>query len=328
MNMENPQHKAILEALQSGANDAIRDAAFSAGDQGMQDAVPMLCEHIKSPSVGVQEAAEYALRKIRGPQVVIALLPLLRSDEAPVRNVAMDILREIGSDSIESIQPYMQCEDADLRIFVADILGYCRTHQACLLLCRALLKDPEVNVRYQAAVSLGTQAFPEAVNSLCQAMHDEEWVQFAVVDALAKIKDYSAVSALVKLLNQASPLVSSAIVDALGDMGDVKSIPLLFSSLENVREALRHKIVKAIVQILGGKGLSLLAGKAQERMRTYMLDTLTDNDEDILMASLQGLSAIGAEECSGPIIDMAAALDKDRQDELYEAAIKAIAAIG
>ena len=328
MNMENSQHKAILEALQSDANDAIRDAAFSAGDQGLQDAVPMLCEHIKSPSVGVQEAAEYALRKIRGPQVVIALLPLLRSDEAPVRNVAMDILREIGSDSIESIQPYLQNDDVDLRIFITDILGYCRTHQSCLLLCRALLKDPEVNVRYQAGVSLGTLAFPEAVSSLCQAMHDEEWVQIAVVEALAKIKDYSAVSALVKLLTQASPLVSSAIVDALGDMGDVKSIPLLFSSLENVREALRHKIVKAIVQILGGKGLSLLAGKSQERMRAYMLDALTDNDEDILMASLQGLSSIGAAECSGPIIDMTAGLDKDRQDELYEAAIKAIAAIG
>lgn len=159
-------------------------------------------------------------------------------------------------------------------------------------------------------------------------MHDEEWVQFAVVDALAKIKDYSAISALVKLLNQASSLVSSAIVDALGDMGDVKSIPLLFSSLENVREALRHKIVRAIVQILGGKGLSLLAAKSQERMRNPICSTPSDNDEDILMASLQGLSAIGTDECSGPIIDMTAALDKDRQDELYEAAIKAIAAIG
>ena len=82
MNMENPQHKAILEALKSGENDAIRDAAFSAGDQGLQDAVPMLCEHIKSPSVGVQEAAEYALRKIRGPQVVVALLPLLSENGA------------------------------------------------------------------------------------------------------------------------------------------------------------------------------------------------------------------------------------------------------
>lgn len=58
----------------------------------------------------------------------------LRSDEAPVRNVAMDILREIGSDSMESIQPYMQDEDVDLRIFITNILGYCRTHQSCQML--------------------------------------------------------------------------------------------------------------------------------------------------------------------------------------------------
>ena len=107
MNMENPHPQAqeIVEALSSADSETIRDAAFKAGDLGLEEAVPQLCELIKSPSVGVQEAAEYALRKIRGPQVVGALLPLLRSDEAPVRNVAMDILREIGVDSIESMQP-------------------------------------------------------------------------------------------------------------------------------------------------------------------------------------------------------------------------------
>ncbi|WP_297671496.1 HEAT repeat domain-containing protein [uncultured Desulfovibrio sp.] len=323
---ENPQQ--ILDALSSDDSSDIRDAAFSAGDLGLQDAVPLLCEHVKSPNVGVQEAAEYALRKIRGPQVVDALLPLLSSDDAPVRNVAMDILREIGTDSIESMQPYMQHEDADLRIFVTDILGYCRTPQACQMLCRALLKDPEINVRYQAAVSLGTQAFPEAVSALCQAMYDEEWVQFAVVEALAKIKDYSAVSAMVKLLSQASPLVSSAIVDALGDLGDVKSIPLLFSSLENVKEALRHKIVRAIVQILGGRGLSLLAAKSKDRLRDYLLEALTDTDEDVLTATLQGLSAIGGESCGKPVMDMAAGIDRERDAELYEEVVRTIAAIG
>lgn len=328
MNMEYPQYAEIFEALRSDDNDAIRSAAFRAGDMRLQEAAPLLCEHIKSQSIGVQEAAEYALRKIRGQPVVAGMLLLLSSDEAPVRNVAMDILREIGTDSIESIQPYLQAEDPDLRIFITDILGYCRTQQACLLLCRALLKDPEVNVRYQAAVSLGNLAIPEAVNSLSQAMHDEEWVQFAVVEALAKIKDYTAASTLVKLLPTVSPLVSSAIMDALGDIGDVKSIPLLFSSLENVHGALRHKIVKAIVQILNSRGLSLLAGRSQERLRAYLLEALTDNDEDVLMAAVQGLRAIGNEKCSKNLINMAAKLDRDRQDELYEATIKAIAAIG
>ena len=201
MSMENSQYSAaqILEALRSGDNDNARSAAFSAGDMGMEEAVPLLCERIKSENIGVQEAAEYGLRKIRGPQAIEALLPLLRSDEAPVRNVAMDILREIGVDSIESMQPYLRDDDPDLRIFIADILGYCRSHQSALLLGDALLKDPEVNVRYQAAVSLGNLAFPESVGDLCQAMHDEEWVQFAVVEALAKIKDPSAINALVQL---------------------------------------------------------------------------------------------------------------------------------
>ncbi|MDE5831633.1 MAG: HEAT repeat domain-containing protein, partial [Desulfovibrio sp.] len=157
MSLENTQISAaeILEALQSGDNEITRDAAFNAGDLALEAAVPLLCERIKSENIGVQEAAEYALRKIRGPRAIEGLLPLLKSDEAPVRNVAMDILREIGVDGIEKMQPFLKGDDPDLRIFISDILGYCRGHQSALLLSDALLKDPEVNVRYQAAVSLG-----------------------------------------------------------------------------------------------------------------------------------------------------------------------------
>ncbi|WP_304407707.1 HEAT repeat domain-containing protein [uncultured Desulfovibrio sp.] len=330
MSMETPQASApdILDALRSGDNDAARSAAFSAGDLALAEAIPFLCERIKSGNIGVQEAAEYGLRKIRGPRAIEALLPLLASDEAPVRNVAMDILREIGVDAIDAMQPYLRGDDADQRIFITDILGYCRSHKSALLLGEALLKDPEVNVRYQAAVSLGNLAFPESVGSLCQAMHDEEWVQFAVVEALAKINDPAAISALIKLLPLSSVLVSAAIVDALGELGDIKTVPMLFNALENVNVILRHKIVKAIVQILSGRSLSLLAPKSQERLRVYLLDALTDNDEEIQIAALQGLSSIGTSEASNDILTLAHTIDPERQAELYEAAIRALAAIG
>ncbi len=328
--MENSQYDAeqVLEALKGGDNEDARSAAFNAGDMCLEDAVPLLCERIKSENIGVQEAAEYGLRKIRGPRAIDGLLPLLSSDDAPVRNVAMDILREIGVDGIEIMQPALRGDDADLRIFISDILGYCRSHQSALLLGEALLKDPEVNVRYQAAVSLGNLAFPESVGSLCRAMQDEEWVQFAVVEALAKINDPAAISALVKLLPLSSPLVSAAIIDALGELGDIKTIPMLFNSLENVNVVLRHKIVKAIVQILSGRSLSLLAPKSQERLREYLLDALTDNDEEIRIAALQGLSAIGDNKASRDILDLAKTIDPDRAPDLYEATIRALAAIG
>lgn len=328
--MENALYDSerLLEALKSGSNDAARSAAFQAGDAGLAEAVPLLCERIKSENIGVQEAAEYALRKIRGPEAIRHLLPLLKSDDAPVRNVAMDILREIGVDGISVMQNDLRGEDPDLRIFIADILGYCRGYQSALLLADALLKDPEVNVRYQAAVSLGNLAFPESVGCLCQAMTDEEWVQFAVVEALAKINDPAAINALIKLLPVSSPLVSSAIIDALGELGDVKIIPMLFNALENVSVVLRHKIVKSIVRVLSGRSLSLLAPKSQERLREYLLDALTDNDEEIQVAALQGLSAIGTTESSQDIIALARTINPEKNAELYEAAIRALAAIG
>ena len=253
----------ILELLRDGNSEDVRGAAFAAGDSRLEEAIPLLCEKIKSENIGIQEAAEYALRKIRGPRAIENILPLLASDEAPVRNVAMDILREIGVDGIEIMQPALRGEDADLRIFIADILGYCASHQSALLLGDALLKDPEVNVRYQAAVSLGNLAYPESVGALCQAMHDEEWVQFAVVEALAKINDPAAINALVKLLPLSSVLVSSAIIDALGELGDVKTIPMLFNSLENVNVILRHKIVTLFRSTVSGSqtGTSEASGK-------------------------------------------------------------------
>ena len=330
MNLENSQNSPaeVLAELRSEDVNEARSACFSAGDMYLEEAIPLLCENIKSSNLGVQEAAEYALRKIRGPIAIDGLLPLLASDDAPVRNVAMDILREIGVDGIDNMQPFLRGDDADLRIFIADILGYCRSHQAALLLGDALLKDPDVNVRYQAAVSLGSLAFPESVGVLCQAMHDEEWVQFAVVEALAKINDPQALNALVKLLPTSSELVSSAIIDALAELGDIKIVPLLFNFLDDVKPILRHKIVKAIVQILKGRSLALLSPESQERLRNYLLDALDDSDEDILEAAMDGLAAIGTEEASAAIMLLARQIDGERQPALYESAIQTLAAIG
>ncbi|MDR2574210.1 MAG: HEAT repeat domain-containing protein [Desulfovibrio sp.] len=330
MNRESssPDTARILEDLQSADSDIVRGAIFSAGDVGLREAIPLLIEKIKSENMGVQEAGEYALRKLRGPETVDGLLPLLRTDDAPVRNVVIDILREMALDNIESVRVYLRDNDPDIRIFIADILGHCDNYRAAVLLGDALLKDPEVNVRYQAASSLGNLAFPESVPILCQAMHDEEWVQFSVIEALSKIGASSAMNALVQLLPHSTPLVSAAIIDALGNIGDIKIIPLLTSAMENVNAVLRHKIVKAIVQILREKSLVMLNPKTRERLRVYMLEALGDNDAEILLSALRGLGVIGRGEDSETLFLFAVNLDPENQADVHDAAVNAIAAIG
>lgn len=317
-----------LALLSSDNKEIVRESAFRAGEDNCVEAVPKLAELLKTNHLGIQEAVDSSLRKIGGRETVAAVIPLLRSDEAPVRNLAMDILREVGNQDMPSLIDLTQDEDPDIRIFVADILGSTGSILAVHPLCEALLKDPEVNVRYQAAVSLGELGMEEATPCLNKAINDEEWVQYSVIEALTKIGHTSSVDALVKALDGASDLVASMIIDSLGEMGNVKAVTMLLRRIADAPTALRNKIVKAIVKILGGKSLTLLSDDERERFRRYLLVALQDEDEEIQDAAIQGLAYVGGEEASSGILKIAGRLDLDRDHDRLQSIIGFLAQIG
>ena len=318
----------VLEELKSDDNEVVREAAFQAGELKCADAVPLLADLLKTNHLGLQEAADQALRSIGGKGAVQAVVPLLRSDDAPVRNLSMDILREVGAQDFASLVELVHDDDPDIRIFATDILGSTNSFMAVEPLCDALLKDPEVNVRYQAAVSLGDLANPAAARCLNKAMADDEWVQYAVIEALAKIKHSSSVDALVKALNTSSDLVASMIVDALGEVGNIKAVTMLLRHLDKSPTALRNKIVKAIVSILGGKSLKLLSASEREKLREYMLVALNDEDEDVQDAAIAGLSYVGGEKATEEVLNLASELDPDRDRDRLGTIIDDLSNIG
>ncbi|SNR82252.1 HEAT repeat [Humidesulfovibrio mexicanus] len=320
--------KEILAMLKSPETDVLREAAYLAGEAHCEDAVPLLVEMLKSSNIGVQESADNALRKIGGREAVTGVIPLLRSDEAPVRNGAMDILRALGGQELSSIIPLLKDEDVDIRIFATDILGSADNTMAIGPLCDALLKDPEVNVRYQAAVSLGNLGLPEAAKCLNQAMRDEEWVQYSVIEALAKIRHASSVDAMVKAMSHSSELVVSMIIDALGDMGNVKAVSLLLGRMEDSPTALRNKIVKAIVKILGAKLVNLLPKDARENFRDYLLVALEDEDVEVQDAAISGLAAMGGDDAAAGVFAIAVKLDADKDQDRLEGIIANLAQMG
>jgi HEAT repeat protein len=320
--------KDILLGLTSEDTSLIRDAAYEAGASQCEDAVPRLADLLKSQHLGVQEAADQALRKIGGPRVVRAMIPFLRSDNPPQRNLGMDILRAVGDQELPALVELIRDPDPDVRIFITDILGSTDSVMSVKPLCDALLKDPEVNVRYQAAVSLGNLARPEAAKCLNKAMEDEEWVQYAVIEALSKIRHSSSVGALVKALDHTSDLVGSMIIDALGEMGNVQAVTMLLKRMDDAPTAMRNKIVKAIVNILGGKSLTLLSKHQRERFRDYLLVALDDEEQDIQDAAIQGLAFVGGEQASGKVLELAASIDSDHEPERLEQTIQALAQMG
>lgn len=320
--------KEILSMLQSADSDVLREGAYLAGDGHCEDAVPLLVEMLKSSNIGVQEAADNALRKIGGKEAVTGVIPLLRSDDAPVRNGAMDILRALGVQELQSIITLLKDEDVDIRIFATDILGSAGNVMAVAPLCEALLKDPEVNVRYQAAVSLGNLGLAEAAKCLNQAMRDEEWVQYSVIEALAKIGHASSVDAMVKAMSHSSELVVSMIIDALGEMGNVKAVTLLLHKMESAPTALRNKIVKAIVNILGAKLVNLLPRDERENFREYLLIALEDEEVEVQDAAILGLAVMGGDDAAAGVFAIAAKLDPDKDQDRLEQIVASLAQMG
>lgn len=319
---------SILDLLQSGESESIREGAYLAGKERLADAIPLLVAHIQNSDIGVQEAADRALRKIGGVGVATAVIPLLRSEDAPVRNIAMDLLREVGATDIDALVQLLHDPDPDMRIFASDILGSTQSVLAVAPLRAALLRDPEVNVRYQAAVSLGSLAFPEAASSLNKALEDEEWVQFSVIEALIKIRAESSIGALVKALDTSSELVASVIIDALGEMGNIKAVPLLIRRLAATTGPLRNKIVSSIIKILGEKSLGLIGAKERANLYEYMLVGIKDDDEDIQDTMVRGLASMGGEKASAAIAALAASLDPDRDHARLDMMVGALARIG
>ncbi|WP_243363358.1 HEAT repeat domain-containing protein [Fundidesulfovibrio terrae] len=322
------EHDELFGQLQSGDVEQEREAAFAAGEARIEEAVPLLAKLVQSQNLGVQEAADRALRRIGGPAVVRAVAPLLRSDDPPARNIAMDVMREVGDQDFPTLVALLHDDDPDMRIFASDIIGSTDNLMAVDPLCEALLKDPEVNVRYQAAVSLGALGKPEAAKCLNKALADDEWVQFAVIEALAKIRDESSVSALIGALGKSSDLVASMIVDALGEIGNVKAVTMLIKRLDDSPAALRNKICKSVVKILGGKSLTLLSDAERVKFRDYLLAALSDEDTEIQDAAVHGLAFVGGTTSSQAILELAGALDPDRDQDRLELAITTLTAMG
>lgn len=319
----------ILQGLVSDDSLLVRQAAFEAANQGLKSALPLLVSLFESSSVGIQEAVEVAVRKIRGEDAVRLIIPILRCEDATVRNISMDILREIAEDDVQAMIDLVYDEDPDIRIFATDILGSIKNASVVQALSEALLHDPEVNVRYQAAISLGEIKDPKSVDALKQSIKDEEWVQYAAIGALAKIRDTHSVDILLQALDSVSPLVVSIIIEALGDIGSVKAVPRLLEFLTKCEGPLRIKVLKAIIQTLGPNALNLLGAQQLVVFQEYMIEALQEKDEEVLMVVLSGLASAGMNPAATKaILELGKRVDPDVQLELLHKIIDTLKEIG
>ncbi|CAK0744288.1 HEAT repeat domain-containing protein [Gammaproteobacteria bacterium] len=179
----------LLEQIDDNSAEVRRWAALDLGD--FPDSAARLCTRLEQETQPpVREAIFTSLIRIGGHPVVKGLLPLLRSDDAAIRNGAIDTLQRLP----EALAPYMEImlrdPDSDYRIFAINIMTNLRHPRTPEWLRAVIERDRHINVCAAAVELMAEVGSPEDVAilaSLPERFDQDPFLHFATEIAIRRI---------------------------------------------------------------------------------------------------------------------------------------------
>jgi HEAT repeat protein len=167
-----------------------RQAAHALAE--IADAVPVLCAHLANErSLSVRSSILTGLIVHKSPAVVDGLLPLLRSEDANLRNGAIEALQQMPDELAPRVEAMLSDRDSDVRIFAVDVLAALPHPMVPEWLRRVVTVDPHVNVCAAALDALAEVGEPDAIpalEALAERFADVAFIKFAVDAAVRRIR--------------------------------------------------------------------------------------------------------------------------------------------
>ncbi len=258
---------------------------LSAGDER---AIYPLLTALRDQNPGVQDAAMRSLIVIGGEVTAYMVVPLLREDSY-LRNTAIIILREIGAPTVPLLYSLLKDKDDDVRKFALDLLIDINQNVDAAQII-PLLKDPNQNARASAAKAVGVVMQQAGLPYLIEALKDDEWVVFSVLEALSKIPDNAAVQAIVELLDSPSITLRFAAIEALGSIGSPAASAPLLKHFLRADDMEKREAVKSLVKI----GVT----PSMSEISDILIDMLKNGDWEERTIALKGIVDLGEEKAS------------------------------
>jgi len=165
-------------------------AALDLSDYSEEAVVRFLAERLIQETLPVQEAIISSLIAIGNETVVDCCANLLRSEDAYVRNVAIEVLQTLDVKSLSVAGQMLYDPDTDVRLFAVNVLGELHSQEACELLRQVIESDENVNVAAAAVECLGEMGLRtedrEAITAARERFSDP-FFSYAADSALKKM---------------------------------------------------------------------------------------------------------------------------------------------
>lgn len=145
---------------------------------------------MKEKDISVREVIISSLVAIGDEIAVEGLINCLKSEDAHLRNSAIEALKHMPEQVSAYIEKLLKDKDPDIRIFAINILESLRHPDVVKWLIEVIDKDENVNVCATALdllAEIGTEEALPAIKKLKERFKDEPYIQFAADLALRRI---------------------------------------------------------------------------------------------------------------------------------------------
>ncbi len=213
-------------------------------------AISVLIDHlISEKSIQVRETIFSALKSLY-QSIVEPIGPLLYSDDAQLRNGAVNLLNEAEKSTISFLDRLSHDSDKDVRKFVLDALKGKKT-AAAISIIRDRLEDEEINIRMTAVEYLGDledeDSALEIVGILKNA--DSLMLEATCFEALAKMNHASAAIEALDLyqdIKGIQPMLLFSYLKLLRSVGTVSHLEIVESLLEEKKDLCAKEIIDVL----------------------------------------------------------------------------------
>lgn len=291
--MKDNTKRKIADLLSSNEPDARRRAAEDLGGQNSLAVIAALAAALNDENNGVRDASSHALLSMGGANVARAIVEYIADDSIVTRNLAGELLHQLGKESIPALLPYLQDSNHDVRKFAVDLVGLIGWQSVAHYVV-PLLHDPDPNVVCAASEALGNLRNQEIVPQLIQAYKTHSYAQAAVAEALGKIGGPQAGEFLLLAFNKIvtdatiDPVVLCILIESLSSAGDDHALIVLQNRIHHVQGKLRHELLHAMVRIS-----ERVLGKVDlpSNLAHDLLEALADDDPKIKASAAKGLAS-------------------------------------
>lgn len=155
-------------------------------------AAQALCDRLaQEPEGSVRAVLFSSAAQVGGMPVAQSMIQLLRSEDAVLRNGAIEVLAHLPAEVAPCIDRLLADPDSDVRIFTVNLLGELRHVQVPAWLNQVLLHDEEVNVvgaAIDVLAEVGGPASLPALRSALKRFADQPFIGFSAGLAIERIE--------------------------------------------------------------------------------------------------------------------------------------------